>query len=390
MKLRNLLLSSALLAGTCLSATAQSFIPPNLDFESGTTANWNYYSGTVATGFIYTMSSVTPSTGHQELMSGSVIDTFGGFPTVGTGSYSLKLNGPFSGYRADAASYNIALPGTGTYSLIYQYAAVLQDPAHMSTHQPVFEVQAIDSTTGTVFFDSIIYDPTPGFTLSTSTVVPGTYYKAWTNVSVDLSAYSGKTVTMKFVAAGCSDGGHFGYAYIDLADLFETYTMLALHATSVTLGGPAGYAAYKWTDAATFTMSYGTTKTVTIPAPAVKTKYALILTPATGHGTVDTVYKTVDIAPTLGAGSLSVATGFTINPNPTSGYMNIRWSNQPTGNADLKITDVTGRTVSQSVLNMDAASGQHQLNLSSLANGTYFVTIKSESIDYSNKIVVQK
>ena len=390
MKLKTLLICSALLAGTSLSANAQSYIPANLDFELGTTANWTYYTGTVATGFIYTLSSTTPTIGHHELMSGSVIDTFGGFPTVGTGSYSLKLNGPTYGSVADAAAYNIALPSSGTYTLIYQYAAVLQDPSHPHTHQPVFEVQAIDSTTGTIFFDSIIYDPTPGFTLSTSTVVPGTYYKAWTNVSVDMSAYSGKTVTMKFIAAGCSDGGHFGYAYIDLADLFETSAKLPLHAPTATLSGPMGYASYKWTDAATFTASLGTTATVTIPAPTVKTKYALILTPITGHGTVDTVYKTVDITSTLGSGTVNVNTGFTINPNPTSGAVNIQWNNQQTGNAELQISDVTGRVVSQSVLNMNAASGEKQLNLSSLAGGTYFITIKSATIEYSNKIVLQK
>ena len=388
MKLKNLLLSSALFAGTCLSATAQTYVPSNSDFELGTTANWNFYRGMVSTGYIYSLTSTTAVPGLHTLMTGSGTDYYGGFPEVGNGVYSLKLAHDTNSYNADAASYNIAVPGTSTYSLIYQYAAVLEDPAHTPTHQPVFEVQAIDSATGTVFFDSIIVDPTPGFTMST--VYSGAWYKAWTNVSVDLSAYAGKTVTMKFYAAACSDGGHWGYAYIDVAGMFETSTTLALHAPSVTLGGPAGYAAYKWTDAATFAMSYGTTKTVTLPAPTVKTKYALILTPAAGHGTVDTVYKTVDITSTLGASSLSGATGFTINPNPTSGAVNIQWSNQPTGNADLKITDVTGRVVSQSVLNMNAASGEHQLNLNGLANGTYFVTIKSASIDYSNKIVVQK
>ena len=290
--------------------------------------------------------------------------------------------------NADAATYNIAVPSTSTYTLIYQYAAVLEDPSHMSTHQPVFRVQAIDSAVGTVFFDSIIYDPTPGFIHST--VAPNPWYKAWTNVSVDLSAYAGKTVTMKFSAAACSDGGHFGYAYIDVDALFENSTMLPLHAPSVTLTAPSGYSAYKWTDALTFTSSYGTTASVTLPAPLAKKKYALILTPAAGHGTVDTLYKTVDITPTLGSGTMNVNTGFNVYPNPTSGTMNIQWTNQQTGTATVQVTDVAGRVVMQSVMKLEAASGQQQIDLGKVADGIYSVSVKSDNINYTSKITVQK
>ncbi|MBC7553451.1 MAG: T9SS type A sorting domain-containing protein, partial [Taibaiella sp.] len=236
-------------------------------------------------------------------------------------------------------------------------------------------------------FDSIIYDPTPGFVAST--VYPTAWYKGWTNVSVDLSTYAGRTVTMKFFAAACSDGGHWGYAYIDLADLFETYARLPFHATSVTMAGPAGYSSYRWTDSATFGTTYGTTASVTIPAPAVKTKYALILTPASGHGTVDTIYKTIDVTP-LGLSNPSLNTGFNLYPNPTSGAVKIQWTNQQTGTAAMEITDVTGRIVYRSALNLDAATGEQQINLGKVADGIYSITIKSDIINYTGKINVQK
>lgn len=388
MPIKKLILCLGLLLGGNLPSDAQTYVPPNIDFETGTLTNWKFYGGSVSTGFIYSLTTTTPLPGLHTLTSGTGTDAYGGFPEVGIGAYSLKINRDTNNYNTDAASYNIAVPGTSTYSLIYQYAAVLQDPGHMPSHQPVLEVQAIDSTTGTVFFDSIIYPPTPGFT--TSTVTPLTTYKAWTNVTVDLSAYSGQTVTMKFFAAACSDGGHWGYAYIDVGALFETSTMLALHAPTVALKGPAGYAAYKWTDAATFTASYGTTASVTLTAPAVKTKYALILTPAAGHGTIDTVYTTVDIASTLSTGTLNINTGLNIYPNPTTGIMNINWTNQQAGTAKLQVADVTGRVVHQSVLNLNAADGQQQINLGGIPDGIYSVSVRSDVINYTSKVAVQK
>ena len=388
MQLKNLLLGFALMSGSYLTTNGQTFTPPNMDFESGNTSGWTLYKGSVATGFIYSLTTTLPYTGKHTITTGTGTDYYGGFPEVGGGMYSLKLAHDTSSYNADAASYNVAVPATSTYSLIYQYAAVLEDPSHTPKHQPVFEVQAIDSATGTKFFDSVIYDPTPGFIHST--VAPNPWYKAWTNVSVDLSAYAGKTVTVKFIAAACSDGGHFGYAYIDVNGVFETSAMLPLHAPSVTLKAPTGYASYKWTDAATFAMSYGTTATVTLPAPTVKTKYALILTPAAGHGTVDTVYKTVDVTSTLGSGSLNMDKRFNIYPNPATGVINVQWTDQKTGTAVVSIADVTGRIVRKSVLNLNAKSGEQQIDLGNLKDGIYSVSIKSELINYTGEVTVQK
>ncbi len=163
-------------------------------------------------------------------------------------------------------------------------------------------------------------------------------------------------------------------------------------APTVGVAGPKGYASYKWTDAATFTMSYGTTKSVTLTAPTTTTTYAVICTPVAGHGTVDTFYTKVVVTPsTLGTGSLSAASAaISVSPNPTSGDIRIQWANQQTGTAEVAITDVTGRIVSKNTITLDAATGEKQINLRDLNNGIYFVTVKSESINFSGKVAVQK
>ena len=40
------------------------------------------------------------------------------------------------------------------------------------------------------------------------------YWKDWTTVGMDLTAYSGQTVYINFKARGCYYDTHFGYAYI--------------------------------------------------------------------------------------------------------------------------------------------------------------------------------
>ena len=70
--------------------------------------------------------------------------------------------------------------------------------------------------------------------------------------------------------------------------------------------------------------------------------------------------------------------------------MNIQWANQQTGTATLQVTDITGRIVKRSALKLDAATGQQQIDLGGVANGIYSVTIKSEDINYTGKITVQK
>lgn len=381
------------MTGICAASNAQSFLPPNMDFELGTTANWTYYAGKVATGHIFTLGAVSATPGLHSLMSGSGTDTYGGFPVVGNGLYSLKLAHDTIDNNADAASYNLHVPAGGSYTLVYHYAAVLQDPGHIPGELPVFDVSAVDSATGTAIpSSSLTLLPTStGFVSSTiGTMVK---YKSWSTGSINLAGYGGSIVTVKFTAAACGSAGHFGYGYIDVSDCIMSAYALPSGATTVGLAGPSDYSSYKWTDATTFSLALGTTKSVTLPAPTVTTKYAVICTPFAGHGTVDTFYTTVTVTPpsTLGTVSMNTANAtISVSPNPTSGTVKIQWANQQTGKAEIAITDVTGRIVSKKVITLDAATGEKQIELSDLANGSYFVNVKSESINFSGRITVQK
>jgi uncharacterized protein YjdB len=77
-------------------------------------------------------------------------------------------------------------------------------------------------------------------------------------------------------------------------------------------------------------------------------------------------------------------------PNPTSGKLNIQWNASADETANVTISDVTGRIVTASTINMNKGNGTSQVDLSTLTNGVYMISVKSETINYNNKIQVQK
>ena len=97
------------------------------------------------------------------------------------------------------------------------------------------------------------------------------------------------------------------------------------------------------------------------------------------------------IAPrTAGVRSVASSKDINIFPNPTSGIMNIKWDNLVNEDAQIVVTDVTGREVYSSVISINNNAGQTSVDVSSLVNGLYFVTIKSENISYNGRLQISK
>ena len=308
MNLKTLLLFSLLFCSGHFYVSAQTFCPTNIDFELGTTANWNYFrgsvTGTTTTGPFYTLTSCTPVPGMHALTSGVATDHYGGFPVVapGGGAYSLKLGHDSTASCAERALYYVHIPaGTTSYSLIYHYAVVLENPnpTHPATEMPRLVVDAYDSASSTaipcISYTYVASSTIPGFihSLVTSTIgINGTdvYYKPWTIGNMKFPGLNGHTVAVEFTANGCTPGGHFGYGYADMTcGLFATSTITCGTSTA-TVAAPPGYQTYHWYDSSTFSISYGTTASVTLSVPTSATTYAVICTPYTGYGCPDTLY----------------------------------------------------------------------------------------------------
>lgn len=272
--------------------------PPNLDFEQGNLSNWEFYTGSCCP--TNTGSNTGPVANRHTLVSGAGLDPVGGFPVVapGGGNYSLKLGNNSAGGQAERARYYVRVPPNqnNIYTLLYSYAVVFQNPGHGQADQPRFEVTVFDSATGTPApcneFTHVSGVGLPGF----QTAPGGVLYKPWSTASIDLSSMAGRTVAIDFTTGDCALGGHYGYAYVDVAcNFFQSHTLYCPDNPTYTLSAPPGFETYEWRDAGMQNI-LGTNRDLTVPTPTASTVFAVILKPYPGFGCPDTIFTTFSIA----------------------------------------------------------------------------------------------
>ena len=353
------LLLAVFVGSFIISANAQTLsCQPNMDFELGNYSNWIYNIGTCCP--ITTPTVYTPPGTRFTLTTGATTDPCCSFPVVGAGVYSLRLGSTATNYLAEKVIYYVHVPATvSNYSLVYRYAFVLQDPGHSAASQPRFDINAIDSASGTpVPYASYSYvsgTTTGTYAGSGVGVCNSTRCKPWTTQTINLTGYNGSTIIMSFDAADCGLGGHFGYAYVDMTcGLFAITTIANCSSSTVQLSAPAGFTSYAWFDSSTFTISYGTTATISIATPPSPTHIAVIVTPATGFGPPDTLYTTVYPVPCSGTpvpgtitstSSTACATSpFTLTGSGYTPGLFLQWQTSPNGITWSNIAGATNAT----------------------------------------------
>lgn len=275
--------------------------PENIGFEKGSFLNWKTFTGSVALSndknTISLSESAVTAGRHTILTSTTDRDVYGGFPVLspnGSG-HSVKLGNSETQKQAEGMAYLINVPnGANHFTITYQYALVFQAPNHTDEQQPRFDVKLMDVSTGNYIgcssFKFIATSGLPGF--RTSTVDATVIYKDWTPVTIDLSAYQGKQLRLEFTTADCTQGGHFGYAYVDVNEQCESAIMGNLScegAQSTKLKGPSGYQYYKWYNQDR-SILYGEGENLEVrPALPGGTKILLDLVPYEGFGCANTV-----------------------------------------------------------------------------------------------------
>jgi trimeric autotransporter adhesin len=110
----------------------------------------------------------------------------------------------------------------------------------------------------------------------------------------------------------------------------------------------------------------------------------LIVTTACGS---DTATQTVIITG-VGIEEADMLKEVKVYPNPSDGIFSIELVNPPAGQISVTVTDMTGRTAYNSVLD---ANGElkRTLDLSSMAKGVYYLRMDSENMTEIRKIVIQ-
>jgi gliding motility-associated-like protein len=292
----------------------QGNCPNNIDFEFGNFTNWQCFISTVTPGPVYaTFINSGPLNSRHNILnvlnSTGVIDPYGKFPVLcpnGSG-YSVKLGNEGTARQAEKITYTFSVPiGSSKYSLTYYYAAVLNAPTHPDDQQARFTVSLKDiltnqnvgcsdydynsNTTNGGFVDSDVF-------FQGSNPPSLVKYKNWTPVTLDLSGLNGKTLKLEFLTNDCTQGAHFGYAYVDVgATCITPVTGFAYCTgqTSMTLTAPFGYAQYFWYDQ-NYTTTLGTGQTLTLsPPPPTGTILNIDLVPLPFGGCRDTLEVSVE------------------------------------------------------------------------------------------------
>lgn len=255
----------------------------NADFETGDATGWDLSKGGVDGLSVYSYVNVTPTTlgpsTQHTIMTGAGTDAIGGFPVVYPGgTYSLMLGDGIgtNNSAADASQTFLVDPSSAAFS--YSYAIVLQDAGHTPQEQPYFKINMYDQAGNSIQCGdyAVVAGGSPvDPDFVPYGVGPEGYYMPWRTTFAPLTAYIGQNVTIEFIVGDCSQGAHYGYAYLDAS----CSAMEVLGPDTITCTGPPtifappGAASYLWSPTGETTQSIVTT------TPGL---YQVTVTPVTG------------------------------------------------------------------------------------------------------------
>jgi hypothetical protein len=240
-----------------LVVTVAFAIFANGDFETGTFSGWTK-DLTYKTGGI----TVGPPPSYNTLAGPSVDDTFivnaawmtaRGWPTKCDPNTLGNVCLPFDGSNSAVVNYlgknnnlnKLSQAGLvssgdvgtdGMYHIYFAYAPVLDSGSHSAADQPFMYVKLTRVRAGSldkVLFDKFSYPSDSNPNWKTNGTI---YYMPWQVYDLTYNPAElgpGDTLTLDVVAAGCDQGGHWGYLYIDDFGTTKPGTSTAPSLTSV-------------------------------------------------------------------------------------------------------------------------------------------------------------
>lgn len=295
---------------TCYSQVVTE-CPKNIGFERGDLSNWECQIGDISgTGALFPEGlrpaeiSLRPPgpasfVNHRLFKSGQGSkDPYGGFSldSPNGSDYVVRLGNSDNGRGAERISYSLKVPANvENYSIVFNYAVVFENPPHDEDAQPRFKVRILDDKDTETSCGSFTFTA-PGF----GRILPGfersrvtsngdpVFYKPWAPVMINLSNYRGKTVKLEFTTNDCSEGEHFGYAYIDFNEncsIPVTGNITCNEASSLTLKTLPGFKEYRWFNAENPAVTLGTEQTLVLnQVPKIGAAYGVDVIPYTDLG----------------------------------------------------------------------------------------------------------
>lgn len=186
--------------------------------------------------------------------------------TVPQGEYaSVRLGNWSTGAQAESITYEYFVNEEQNPILVFRYAAVMQDPDHTPAEQPRLTLEILDANNKMVDSYCGAFDFIASQSLGWN-VNGNVLWKDWTAVGLDLSAYSGQTIYIRFTTYDCKQSGHYGYAYLNIACQQKKIQSLTCgYDNQTTLSGPDGFE-YKWYTYDNGNKKFvGNTQNITVP-----------------------------------------------------------------------------------------------------------------------------
>lgn len=193
-------------------------------------------------------------------------------PMVSIGNYAARLGNSSNGKEFDRLITSFRVTQENSLFL-YKFAVVMEDPDHKPKQQPRFTVEVLNQRnvrTPCGLYEVAAAENIPGFKNQNLLRI-----RNWTAAAIDLRDYIGQVITLRFTVNDCTEGLHFGYAYLDAeclsAKIYPSYFCPGLD-TTITLSAPEGFSSYRWSTGQT-------TRTITLSKPRAGSKVFLTVTP---------------------------------------------------------------------------------------------------------------
>ncbi len=228
---------------------------PNLNLSYGNLTNWQCYIGGCSGGnYTRTPSAVIPGR-HTVLEITSLImnnnlydEKCSVITKVPDGcTYSLKLGNDQIGAETEAVSYRMTVDSSNSL-LILSFAYVMGDTSHSPAEQPQFSMTMYDTNWNVLNVpcgnNQFVSNPNlPALACNTGDIVA----RDWTTIGFNLESLIGQTIIIFFETRDCSQGGHYGYAYLACQCRPMTIDLTYCEGNNAArLRAPNGFTSYLW------------------------------------------------------------------------------------------------------------------------------------------------
>jgi hypothetical protein len=198
---------------------------------------------------------------------------------------------------------------------------------------------------------------------------------------VTVSPVSNTGYTVVGSQAGCSGKATIFVNVKNLPSITASASSGVICADDQLVLTASGAVTYSWVSNSQSFLLQGSTVTPPTPPLGVTTSYTV--TGVDQFGCTNKALVTVDVEACTGLSHNTSLSGLSVYPNPTSGALTLEVNGASA--ASVEISDVTGRIV----LTDATVGSKTEFDLSTLANGIYYVKVQSDASVEVVKIIKQ-